>query len=233
MENRKGSGIFLGVIGVATLIVAIIGATFAYFTATANSAENAIETTSTSLTLNYVDTVNTKLSTSLIPATETIATYGAMNQTYISDPAKICVDDNGNDICSIYEFTITNPNTTTNQNISVDLNVVTNTFTNLKYKIYEGSIKPADGSSAPTLDEATSPSPVVATGLLGNTGSKKNLSELTQVLDKSSSVTYTMLIWIDETTNEQNADAGKSFSAGITVTSGDGSGVTGTIAGAN
>ena len=35
MENN-GKGIFYGVIGVATLIVAIIGATFAYFTATAN-----------------------------------------------------------------------------------------------------------------------------------------------------------------------------------------------------
>jgi predicted ribosomally synthesized peptide with SipW-like signal peptide len=37
-EQRKnnGRGIFYGVIGVATLVVAIIGATFAYFTATGN-----------------------------------------------------------------------------------------------------------------------------------------------------------------------------------------------------
>ena len=34
-DNNKGRGIFYGVIGVATLVVAIIGATFAYFTATA------------------------------------------------------------------------------------------------------------------------------------------------------------------------------------------------------
>ena len=33
-EKNNGSGIFYGVIGVATLIVALIGATFAYFTAT-------------------------------------------------------------------------------------------------------------------------------------------------------------------------------------------------------
>ena len=36
MENKKGNGIFLGVIGVATLIVAIIGATFKYFSANKN-----------------------------------------------------------------------------------------------------------------------------------------------------------------------------------------------------
>lgn len=33
-ENRKGPGIFYAVVGVATLVVAIIGATFAYFSAT-------------------------------------------------------------------------------------------------------------------------------------------------------------------------------------------------------
>ena len=36
MENKNGQGIFYGVIGVATLVVAIIGATFAYFSASAN-----------------------------------------------------------------------------------------------------------------------------------------------------------------------------------------------------
>ena len=36
MENN-GRGIFYGVIGVATLVVAIIGATFAYFSAQAGS----------------------------------------------------------------------------------------------------------------------------------------------------------------------------------------------------
>lgn len=41
MENN-GRGIFYGVIGVATLIVAIIGATFAYFTASASTDEGAI-----------------------------------------------------------------------------------------------------------------------------------------------------------------------------------------------
>ena len=36
MENKSGQGIFYGVIGVATLVVAIIGATFAYFSASAS-----------------------------------------------------------------------------------------------------------------------------------------------------------------------------------------------------
>ena len=35
-NNNNGKGIFYGVIGVATLVVAIIGATFAYFAASTN-----------------------------------------------------------------------------------------------------------------------------------------------------------------------------------------------------
>jgi len=42
MENNKGRGIFYGVIGVATLVVAIIGATFAYFSAQATTNNDAI-----------------------------------------------------------------------------------------------------------------------------------------------------------------------------------------------
>ena len=40
MENKNGQGIFLGVVGVATLVVAIIGATFAFFSAQAQSGAN-------------------------------------------------------------------------------------------------------------------------------------------------------------------------------------------------
>ena len=36
-QKNNGKGIFYGVIGVATLVVAIIGATFAYFTASASN----------------------------------------------------------------------------------------------------------------------------------------------------------------------------------------------------
>ena len=40
MENKNGQGVFYGVIGVATLIVAIIGATFAYFSASVQAGNN-------------------------------------------------------------------------------------------------------------------------------------------------------------------------------------------------
>ena len=44
-DEKKGNGIFLGIVGVATLIVAIIGASLAYFSAQAASANSAIDLT--------------------------------------------------------------------------------------------------------------------------------------------------------------------------------------------
>lgn len=131
MENRKGSGIFLGVIGVATLIVAIIGATFAYFSATANSAENAIGAQSTTLALGFEET-KVNLRTHLIPATTQIAKYAALEQTVVGDAKNNqCIDDVANEVCSYYEFMVGNPNFTTAQNVYATLNIQTNSFTNL------------------------------------------------------------------------------------------------------
>lgn len=44
-ENRKGTGVFYAVVGVATLVVAIIGATFAYFSASATNDTDVTGTT--------------------------------------------------------------------------------------------------------------------------------------------------------------------------------------------
>ena len=57
-QRNNGRGIFYGVIGVATLVVAIIGATFAYFTATASN-ETAI--TGNMATINLGLTVTKSL----------------------------------------------------------------------------------------------------------------------------------------------------------------------------
>jgi len=57
-KRRNGSGIFLGVVAVATLIVAIIGATFAYFSISLSSNNDAVNVTayevSTSLSMSQL-----------------------------------------------------------------------------------------------------------------------------------------------------------------------------------
>ena len=87
MENKNGQGIFYGVIGVATLVVAIIGATFAYFSATVTGngdtvTGNTLDVTAATLSLEVekIDYNVTGVNNDLVPAdvTATEAGWGAM-----------------------------------------------------------------------------------------------------------------------------------------------------------
>lgn len=120
MENKRGSGIFLGVVSVATLVVAIIGATFAFFSTQTNSDAGAVNvsayefaTTVTEVKRVYPeDTALAGLAgQGLIPMNPTKeitgATAGETNLLYALN-SKGCVDDRGYMVCALYKVTLTN-----------------------------------------------------------------------------------------------------------------------------
>ncbi len=252
MENRKGSGIFLGIIGVATLVVAIIGATFAYFSATASSADDAVTAESTTLTLGYDDVVGTNLKSNLIPASDTIAFYAANNQFGTGSAAnQQCIDDNANEVCSVYQFTIGNPSKTTSINISGTMTVATNTFENLYFAVFPidmntGIVNPAPAIGATHIDSDT----ISLTNLNQQLVGSKDPADADLTLDPAAPSSYTLwtegtspniyynkrtyriVIWIRETGSDQSDDVAKSFAAKITFDTGSGSGVTGVLAAA-
>ena len=53
--DNKGRDIFYGIVAIATLIVAIIGATLAYFSVTASSNEGAVNATAKVISIEYSD----------------------------------------------------------------------------------------------------------------------------------------------------------------------------------
>lgn len=122
MENKKGSGIFLGVVSVATLIVAIIGATFAFFSTQTGSENNAVSvgayefaTKVTSVERVYPTTADeAKFTQGIIPLnaakkiTDTETTY--LMRAIAND--KKCIDENGYMVCVLYKVTLTNTSTT-------------------------------------------------------------------------------------------------------------------------
>lgn len=104
-QRNNGKGIFYGVIGVATLVVAIIGATFAYFTASAsnnNVITGNMATVSLDLAVRKVTTVD-ELKGGMIPMSNTMVEVAINKETN-----DVCVDDNGNAVCQIYEITLSN-----------------------------------------------------------------------------------------------------------------------------
>lgn len=203
-ERKNNRGIFYAVMGVATLVITIIGATFAYFVATTNSTVNAISTGSTTVSLTFDDntasntyvgttsgstkalhlvyeSTNTELTTgiksALIPV-DTVCTADDVNDAgntactatgtstafalkgysfvdvddydnddnvteeltykYAGAGDLDCRDSNGNNICSVYSFTVTNP-ANVSQTIYPTFKVKTNGFTNLKYAVFKGT----------------------------------------------------------------------------------------------
>ena len=107
-QRNNGRGIFYGVIGVATLVVAIIGATFAYFTATGSAGENVIKGNMATITFNVaVEKVTTVDETKggMIPMSN------SMVEAAVSNASGACLDANGNAVCQIYKVTVTNTGT--------------------------------------------------------------------------------------------------------------------------
>ena len=280
MGNNKGSGIFLGVIGVATLLVAIIGATFAFFGANIASPEGAVSAQSATLSLGYED--NTEgLKTSMIPAEYWIAEYAAkeqflLDQTALNkwkeeNPNKYytvdgletgkaknfqCMDDNGNEVCGVYEFTIGNPSFTTAQTLYGSIKVVTNDIQDLWFRIYDEDGEQVVAPTAfSTAVENTINLPTLSQRLLPSTSDKGKTPEkagdsFTQAEPSSYTLvsaqndkgkmeynkrTYTLVLWIEEMKTDQTSTSGdgRMFAASINFTTASGtSGVSGVIAGA-
>ena len=139
MENNgKGMSIFYGVIGVATLVITIIGATFAYFSATTNSDPNAVTAGGATLSLGF-DQDDKGKKTDLIPIDVTLPEFNTGG--FVGDTADKCKDINGNNICSVYQFTISNPvGNAASQRVYGSVVPSTNTFENLKFAVFKGTV---------------------------------------------------------------------------------------------
>ena len=113
-NNGKGREIFYGVIGVATLVVAIMGATFAYFTASITN-NDVITGNAASIQLQLAVTKITKADEKaggMIPMSNSMVHPAVSKSTgdMASDGATtgVCLDDNKNAVCQVYKITITN-----------------------------------------------------------------------------------------------------------------------------
>ena len=218
-NNNNGKGIFYGVIGVATLVVAIIGATFAYFAASANSANNAVSAASSTVSSLQLSEVKDGIKANLIPIDETNTKFPSK----VGLTSDSCKDDNKNNICSTYQFTVTNPNEQAQQ-VYFYLEPSSNTFTNLHYTIFKGTPTTYNVKGEQVTDggKAANGSVVVKdTQLTLNSTTRISLDNLSQVLPAKGSATYTIVLWIHETNGDQTTiDAGRICTGGVRISTG-------------
>ena len=167
--NNK-SNTFNLVIGLATLLIAILGATFAYFSATARSKENDVTVKSAYVSITYDGGTEIKAS-NLIPATQQVAlkkyqkaateynadTDGEMDtdyDVYRNDVNRRCVDAKGKEVCYVYQFSVISDGAEgEDTEILASIKVNNNSFTNLSYVLYEVDLKTDPEDSNKTLKD--------------------------------------------------------------------------------
>lgn len=198
-KNNNNKGLLFSVVGVLTLIVAIVGATYAYFQATASNANTISGSAATSgLTLTITEEI--------VPTGDLIPQLGsAIN----SAAAANCVDGSSNAICQVYSITVNNTGSS-----AVKVN---------------GTITFDGISSMGNLKWATSASKTSGYSTTGTTASTSSAvleSNISIAASSSSSKLY-LIVWINETGSAQS-DSG-TFTATVTYNSSNGTGVTSTI----
>ena len=149
MNDSKSRDIFYGVVAIATLIVALIGATLAYFSITANSAEGAVSAKAATVSIVYEDgQARIAPAENLIPVTfDVLQTLYRRNLNDINEqfntevtegeePRKNrCKDGKAGsnyEVCSTFRFTVSNDVET---NIRAMLRTEFNGFKYLDYAV--------------------------------------------------------------------------------------------------
>lgn len=256
-NNNNGRGIFYGVIGVATLVVAIIGATFAYFSATAVS-NNGVNVGTASLSLAMLNEKR-QFSKAMIPVDSSINSFGnyigILNETADKKSANTesiglgtCTDNDGNAICGVYEFTINNPSSVS-QTVygSIIVTEASPELTHMKYAVFKGSVEDIEKKavSGTNTKFVLGSDKKVADAQVGETVIGPRLFNVTKVSDAfvkddwsewteqtlapGGSTTYTVVFWLEEAQGDNVIEAGKMLTAEVTFDTGTTSGVTGNL----
>lgn len=208
MENRNGQGIFLGVVGVATLVVAIIGATFAFFSAqitgTNNVEAQAYNFASSLVVTEKSDAAGEGLNGKLVPMNEDDLTKATNNES----TKGMCIDKKGYDACQIYELKFENSGSATVKFNGL-LTINTNTFEANHLQLVE-----VDG----TLGNFSNPN--------AHALAQSGTVPLGEVEVPTTGETIYLVVYLKELGQENAADMGDTFNGTLTYTSADGNQLT-------
>ena len=213
-ENRKGPGIFYAVVGVATLVVAIIGATFAFFSASDINSSAIQGNTAQAAGIKIDITDITKTGGNMIPLNLKVGdgTKDTVKQ-FTNAMAGKCKDMNENNVCDVYKITVTNSSTTSTIDVRGDL-TLTEGAGNMKWQLINVTNDALDTFAAA---EITGHEVDGATGT-GDAARK--------TLAANATATYYVLIWLEEMGADQGTDADKTFKGTVNFNAVDATGAT-------
>lgn len=234
MEKEDKRGIFFGVIGVLTLIVAIIGASLAYFSINAKSDPDALTVQAAQVKIVYNDGDQLSLN-EIIPSSKSVAIQSFTRANPETDNAEgtytACKDKRGYTVCGYYDFTLTN---SADQKVTITAKVkpsalnaevkeggVVTTpadipFTNLKFILFNRTSATGDFDNGTDIYEGTVPYNSGSNkyddfSLLGATGSE------TLEINGNSTVKLRLFVWLNEAGTDNDAEQGATFKGTVNI----------------
>lgn len=245
MNSNKGRDIFYGIVAVATLIVAIIGATLAYFSVTASSNEGAVNATAALVSVNYVDGQQVSAQADeLIPADYEVVKnvyehHKIYDKTNVSE-SNLCIDANDKQVCSIYRFSVISE--VSDRSIVAYLNSEYNGFTYLNYTVYDVTNKQwiqltDEGADSIPLDSCNNDNDITEDDCWVQDGNRKTYSVNDPTAMNSmfgytieagitgnrgqkltaGTQTYDLILFIKNEQENQNVDQGQNYRGTISV----------------
>lgn len=217
-NNRKGTGVFYAVVGVATLVVAIIGATFAYFSAQA-TAETKVEGNTLDIGGSFAVNV-TKLSKdggkassdNLVPAkfgdnvTLTKDNAAAAVTSALTNKCEQADEHGGYTGCHIWKVTAT-----TGQDLaaaSLTLNITAPKGDNWSYVVFKNTTDLTALNGTPgTVSLSASPNAVGKFTTSGTSVDMHNGAAMSKAEGAGVSETYYIMVYLQNTTGSQNQGA--------------------------
>ena len=197
MDNKYNKLIII-LLFVFGIVFTIIGATFAYFAASANSSGNAIN--GTSYTFDMSLDVSSIRSGDLVPTADNlIATSLAGNYK--------CIDQRNYGLCSLYKITFTNNSSAETMVGYLKTSSTTYTTTNLRYRLYD--------------ENYNSVSDIGTVGITANTINyfKSGANNISVTIPANSTKDYYLVIQLHDIGENQLVDQDKSYTGSITFTS--------------
>lgn len=226
-KEKTLTKIQLSITLILILIFSVTGATYAYFAISVNNNTTITGDAATvNLTLDVEKVFPTEASTNTGVIVPQLSVSGSSTSPLATALKSGCVDANTNVVCQVYKINIQNIGGTATQVVDGKISFFGNTamttdistvMPSLRWKLITSAdaATPADSELGTNTDlVASSSESVFANDILMPTGAE---------------FTYYIIVWINESNEDQPTDEGSSFYGEIAFDSSNGTGVTSTF----